>query len=1181
MATTPLQTAQADWRRRASVFAQQGVPQETWAGLYQRDMAGVYQGNQPMSDAEVYAGVKSAVAGPQIQDPQPAHGTGGGIKGILSGIGDTIGNIPSDIGGIITGAPHGIAHAIWDLPHELPDTMNLITHLGDNQWLIDNGYLNKGDQVHGMWGEMGAVLQAMNAKQSDNLLPYIPLLSDIANMTSGQGRAYLMQHPVGSLLDAWPGITKAGKLAVAGKDLGATAESMAGLASGESKFVPAQRALQQGSPIRALLSAAGSAIPYGKDELGQTLNLRDHAMHIAKIVGIDGPTMRLAGGYQIGTSEYKAQIEDFVKKEWSSPDLANITPEQQADLMWGASGNIDPRTMKPFPDQAARNDWISSLPAPQRALIDQMTNISEATKAYMTGNHLAVEFTDMNGVQRLESPRSAVYKAYKRWVDAKEQKDNYTRDVISVMKGQNRPLSEVATVAKHSMELTKKMNQAERDYHDARLSHVPLHGQMAADQIRRQNMKDAVTQNPELLEHDKSVTTSLPDALKTIAQSQYMPDFVRLFGQDKFDEFTKDAIKEWDGLQKTTGRPIMYIPHLGKDQADNLLNPHVDPAKGKYIPRQTKEVPGKDLIFTHRSIMNPMVALTHAQAEVFKHDVMNKFYNDSLVGMKFVQGKDQIMQGYSDAIRKANANQHLNMSEFQIAATARKLYTENYEDFKPSSIGATPEPQTVGEMAISKDAMRQLRKITEPANKLLANKGVRMGTEVYKLSVLTGPRHLAHVGLGGLAFLEMRYPLAPRQFAVARQLLRGELDPRTFGLEGINLSGLRSAPFHLGKSGAGQMLENAWSHSTGEYMGEALTIEGIHEVRTKAARAAGKSILEWIPNKLAAVEESLGDMYRVSAYLEERTKGVDVTTALEMANKTFVDINNMSVMERNVIKQLFPFYAFTRHLFRYLFTFPVDHPLRASIMSNFGEGEQRDWTNGLPRTWQSLFFLPFGKHDLAIDTKNLNPFRSFGNDFSFSGFYSSLSPFLSAPLQAIGVDTLSGTTQLYPGSTYNPLTGTMQATMPGGTMGGLIAGAESFVPQLGLLDHYMGLTAGTRAMKAFNPDAYQKQLYNMLNLPFVPNVVDVPYEQEIREMRRFRAAQAAVTAVQKNPSAANVAKLMEWNAVPFNNELVSPGSLAAYYQQYQAALDAAGQGGISPKAVSRKPVARKAVYQNF
>ena len=111
MATT-YQTALNNWRMRANQFSTAGIPQSQWSQLYHQDMAGVLQGRTPMTNADVYAGVVSAVKGPQIQDPTGviAH-----HSSILSTIGDVVKNAPRDVGGMITGL-EGIPHILMHLP---------------------------------------------------------------------------------------------------------------------------------------------------------------------------------------------------------------------------------------------------------------------------------------------------------------------------------------------------------------------------------------------------------------------------------------------------------------------------------------------------------------------------------------------------------------------------------------------------------------------------------------------------------------------------------------------------------------------------------------------------------------------------------------------------------------------------------------------------------------------------------------------------------------------------------------------------------------------------------------------------------------------------------------------------------------------------------------------------------
>src|SRR5215467_7049671 len=121
MATTTYQTAVNNWRMRANQFAAAGIPSSQWSQQYQKNKAGVLQGRTPMTNADVYAGVVSAVRGPQIQDPtnEIAH-----HSSFLSSIGDVVKNAGKDIAGMVTGL-EGIPHILLHLPQEADQTGKL------------------------------------------------------------------------------------------------------------------------------------------------------------------------------------------------------------------------------------------------------------------------------------------------------------------------------------------------------------------------------------------------------------------------------------------------------------------------------------------------------------------------------------------------------------------------------------------------------------------------------------------------------------------------------------------------------------------------------------------------------------------------------------------------------------------------------------------------------------------------------------------------------------------------------------------------------------------------------------------------------------------------------------------------------------------------------------------------
>ncbi len=689
-----------------------------------------------------------------------------------------------------------------------------------------------------------------------------------------------------------------------------------------------------------------------------------------------------------------------------------------------------------------------------------------------------------------------------------------------------------------------------------------------------QGMVEHVRKGAEGMAKDLYQGKRLDEAVQSIKSSVWSTDFVRLFGEEKYAALVNDAIKWWHQMAQDGAYPL-WTHKVDPTVYRHILEPSLGSVdKPRTPPAFQKRETG---LYFGDTIFDVAVSLTASQMEVMRQQFAARYINDFI--LPHTLDKASKTKEYIDALTAT----HLK-SPNAVLASASQLVKENFEDFNPGDYGLRKSHfghQLDNAVLIDKDMAKTLHAMMDQTSfKQIGGHWIMRGTSLYKFSVLTGPRHLAHVGFGGMAFMMLREPLAPLQFLKAARILKGTASAEDHGLAHGMLSGLKQKVYQIGPHHTWQAQgigpHYAWNHAAGDRIGEDLATDYIHQAKQKGVAAA-----EFIPNKLAQLEETIIAMYKVSTYLSAKGRGLAHDAALETAHKVFVDVNGMSLMERTAIKQIFPFYAFTRHLFRYLFTYPVDYPLRASIISQFAEGEQADWNSGLPRSYMSLLWL--GQPDkngniAAVDLKNTNPFRSFANDFSFAGFFSSLSPFLTGPLAAIGVDTLSGTTQLYPGTTYNPQTGSLQATPP---PGGLISLAESFVPQVGLLDHFLQLTNSTRMLARFSPLSYRKQLYNMLNVPFVPEVINVPYQQEITEMRRFRAAQAAVALVEKNPSAQNIAKMMEWNTVPFNNELIPPSILGAYYKRIQQALVAAGKGYIAPKAVVLPPPRRPAVLKNF
>ncbi|HXA30943.1 MAG TPA: hypothetical protein VNV87_01690, partial [Acidimicrobiales bacterium] len=296
-----------------------------------------------------------------------------------------------------------------------------------------------------------------------------------------------------------------------------------------------------------------------------------------------------------------------------------------------------------------------------------------------------------------------------------------------------------------------------------------------------------------------------------------------------------------------------------------------------------------------------------------------------------------------------------------------------------------------------------------------------------------------------------------------------------------------------------------------------LTMGGlVHE----SSEAAGQ-VLEF-SRKLS---ELGANMYRSVAYLSEDARGLREGLAPEMAsargvayaNRLFVDIGGMTPIEQYVAKNLLPFYSYTRWSLSYVMQYPIDHPIRASILANLGEQEaQYNQSKGIPNTMAMLFNLgkPNSQGDQwGVQLRAFNPFRNTASSFTLAGILGGLNPALRFAMTAAGVNTLSGAPDPFPGLTIDPNTGSLVGTVKGASP---LAAAEQIVPQLSLLDHYLGLSQQARSLRAADPNAFRRQVFSILNMPFVPQTYTPYLSKATHAKDQLLVANQAVSAALKN-----------------------------------------------------------------
>jgi hypothetical protein len=249
------------------------------------------------------------------------------------------------------------------------------------------------------------------------------------------------------------------------------------------------------------------------------------------------------------------------------------------------------------------------------------------------------------------------------------------------------------------------------------------------------------------------------------------------------------------------------------------------------------------------------------------------------------------------------------------------------------------------------------------------------------------------------------------------------------------------------------------------------------------------------------------DMYRTMAYLygydKQITKGMSAEVAekagMETLQKVMMDWAGMTPIERSILKSIMPFYSFINHAVRYVFRYPIDHPLRAGVLGAFGRAQQDDLDAMLPDRFLGAFFFGATDGDGNRRALNLTPFNPFGdvaNMVTFSGFLASLNPVFATALDAVGIDR--GEAELYPSLRFNPETGRLEGvrTNP------LLAFAGNVIPQTEIVATLLGAQTNLSEQIRRDPAGAWRSIRSAAGLPILSRPYNVPQEEFKAELAR-------------------------------------------------------------------------------
>ena len=262
-------------------------------------------------------------------------------------------------------------------------------------------------------------------------------------------------------------------------------------------------------------------------------------------------------------------------------------------------------------------------------------------------------------------------------------------------------------------------------------------------------------------------------------------------------------------------------------------------------------------------------------------------------------------------------------------------------------------------------------------------------------------------------------------------------------------------------------------------------------------------------NKSFALNEWFDQVYRSAAYLYEMdrvvAKGGTQTAAAEagikLSNKILQDWDAMLPWERVAMRRIFPFYGWMKHVLKYTFTLPYDHPMRVAVLTNYAAAEMEDYRTGIPQWLAHTFFIGKEGPDTkqwSISARALNPFSDVARLVDFDrreygsgvlvGFFTQTSPLIGAVGETLGINSMSGRPSLYPEMVYDPDRGRLRAEAPNilQTLPSAIIPQIQGVQGIAELAGVSALSGELRQLRQRDPDAFASRIWGAFGTPMAP-----------------------------------------------------------------------------------------------
>lgn len=618
----------------------------------------------------------------------------------------------------------------------------------------------------------------------------------------------------------------------------------------------------------------------------------------------------------------------------------------------------------------------------------------------------------------------------------------------------------------------------------------------------------------------RTIVELVARASKDTLENGMMPDIDYALSQ----EMMKGAKDEVASLRARGVAPA-YVPVITPHDIREGIDPSYNINIGSLKPRRVGSNISKAMEFTS-TIHDVQMGILMDAKDMVLRDIVQE-YKDEYVSKYIVPASDanQLVAHYIGGEIGVNAAKAATglRTESVDASIQAQLNRMGYISYDPDAIFGS----TLGKAQLDKPYYihKDMQSALESASKSFQQGGF-MGftdkaTRVFRFSILgLSPRYTAHILFGGTWLLAARGHLSmlSQMRAGVHVLHNGQLpDDLAAQYPHFKDSQTNSA---TQEGNADQMWHRASGYSVGnKMMDEYLArhniqrtglnwVKAASQINFKFTRAvvrAQRAIVYLDAHSRTEAQGSFSEMVMKPVsdshgnpvmnpktgkqmYTEvEQRVSMSKERAHDEGMKAVADVmgelRHMTPLERNVFTKVFPFYGWTKHVLSYVLSYPVDHPYRATFLSQLATQNSEDVASGLPTRIQLLMFLgsPDAQGNVsAVDARFMDPLRDTANYASWQGLFQSLNPVLSAPLAEVDPQIIFGSNELYPTVSYNSLYGIKEA----GPQGNLYNAAEQFVPQLSAVDAAFNLSGQYGYLKSQGGDAFAKKVYQSLNVPF-------------------------------------------------------------------------------------------------